>query len=56
MSPIDLVQDQHFYVHLENCKPVLKKPYFTGYYSQIQLAIELLVLIHVILLFTLEKV
>ena len=53
MSPIDFVQDKHFYVHLENCKPVLQKSYFTEYYSQIQLAIGLLVLIHVILLFTL---
>ena len=39
--PINLVQDPNFYMNLENCKPVLKKSHFTGYYSQIQLAKQL---------------
>ena len=42
MSPIDLAQDPNFYVNLENGKAVLKKSHFTGYYSQIQLAMGLL--------------
>ena len=42
MSPIDLVQDPNVYVNLENVKALLKKPYSTGYYSQIQLAMGLL--------------
>ena len=41
MSPIDLVQNPNFYVNLENGKPILKKSHSTGYYSQIQLAMEL---------------
>ena len=41
MSPIGLVQDPNYYVNLENAKPVLKKSRSTGYYSQIQVAMEL---------------
>ena len=41
MSPTDLVQDSSFCVNLENGESVLRKKYFTEYYSQIQLAMEL---------------
>ena len=56
ISPIGFFQDPNFYVNLENGKPVLKKSSSTEYYSQIQLAMRLQVLIHVILLFPLLKV
>jgi len=41
MTPEEMVQDNSFYVGIENGKPYLKKKHSNGYYTQIQMALGL---------------